>query len=171
MLHGAGGRGSDSLRLLQSIADARGVIVLAPSSVGSTWDVITRGRYGIDVRPIDAALADVFAGYTVDPKRVAVAGFSDGASYALSLGVMNGALFTHVIAFSPGFMAPLRSQGQPHIFISHGVKDDVLPIDRCSRALIPQLKREKYNVSYVEFAGGHHVPNEILNQAFDWLGT
>jgi phospholipase/carboxylesterase len=171
MLHGAGGRGSDSLRLMQSTADERGVIILAPSSVDSTWDVITRRRYGTDVRPIDAALTDVFARYAVDPKRVAVAGFSDGASYALSLGVMNGALFTHVIAFSPGFMAPIRAQGQPQMFISHGVKDEVLPIDRCSRALVAQLKREKYDVNYVEFAGGHHVPDEILNRAFDWFGT
>ncbi len=31
-------------------------------------------------------------------------GFSDGASYALSLGVPNGDLFTHIVAFSPGFM-------------------------------------------------------------------
>jgi predicted esterase len=171
MLHGAGGRASDSLRLMQRAADTRSVLILAPSSVDSTWDVIRRQHYGIDVRPIDAALAELFARYAVDPKRVAIAGFSDGASYALSLGIMNGALFTHVIAFSPGFMAPLRSQGQPQIFISHGVRDDVLPIDRCSRELVPQLESEQYIVNYVEFAGGHHVPNEILSQALDWFGA
>lgn len=32
------------------------------------------------------------------------AGFSDGASYALSLGLPNGNLFSHIVAFSPGFM-------------------------------------------------------------------
>jgi predicted esterase len=34
---------------------------------------------------------------------LAVSGFSDGASYALSIGPANGDLFTHVMAFSPGF--------------------------------------------------------------------
>jgi phospholipase/carboxylesterase len=28
------------------------------------------------------------------------------ASYALSLGIANGNLFSHVLAFSPGFLAP-----------------------------------------------------------------
>lgn len=32
------------------------------------------------------------------------AGFSDGASYALSLGQPNADVFSHIIAFSPGFM-------------------------------------------------------------------
>ena len=38
-------------------------------------------------------------------------GFSDGASYALSLGAANGDLFTHIAAFSPGFMRPPVSVG------------------------------------------------------------
>jgi poly(3-hydroxybutyrate) depolymerase len=48
---------------------------------------------------------------TVDPQRICVSGFSDGASYALSLGLANGDLFTHVAAFSPGFMRPPCTQG------------------------------------------------------------
>ena len=49
--------------------------------------------------------------YAVDPSRVAVGGFSDGASYALSLGLTNGDLFTHVLAFSPGFRRRERRAG------------------------------------------------------------
>ena len=58
--------------------------------------------------------------YAFDPAHIAVGGFSDGASYALSVGITNGDLFTDVIAFSPGFMAPARQQGKPRLFISHG---------------------------------------------------
>lgn len=47
-------------------------------------------------------LAKVFQEYTVDPTHLAIAGFSDGASYSISLGVCNGFLFTHIIGFSPG---------------------------------------------------------------------
>lgn len=113
MLHGAGGNARHSLDLARTHADRHGFILLAPSSAAATWDIIAARRYGPDVRAIDAALARVFADHAVDLARVAVAGFSDGASYALSLGLANGDLFRHVIAFSPGFMGPTRRQGRP----------------------------------------------------------
>ncbi len=65
---------------------------------------LLRGGFGPDVRFIDKALSKVFGSYRIDPSHLAVAGFSDGASYALSLGLPNGDLFSHIIAFSPGFM-------------------------------------------------------------------
>jgi phospholipase/carboxylesterase len=105
----------------------------------------------------------------VDASRLAVGGFSDGASYALSLGVTNGDLFTHVIAFSPGFLAPAGKHGSPALFVSHGTRDRVLPIDVCSRRLVPQARREGYRVEYREFDGGHAVPPEIARGALDWF--
>ncbi|MBV9791559.1 MAG: phospholipase, partial [Chloroflexi bacterium] len=112
MLHGAGGDAAGSLRLLQAFADERGLILVGPASRGQTWDMLLSG-YGPDVTVIDQALAQVFQTYAVDPQRLAIAGFSDGASYALSVGITNGDLFSHVIAFSPGFMAPADQQGLP----------------------------------------------------------
>ena len=168
LLHGAGGAASGGLDLLRRRADATGLILLAPASQGRTWDVIL-GAYGPDADAIDRALAYVFTRYAVDPARVAVGGFSDGASYALSLGVSNGGLFTHVIAFSPGFMAPTRQEASPRVFVSHGTKDRVLSIDRCSRRLVPQLKRAGYDVRYREFDGPHTVPESIAQEALDWF--
>lgn len=68
------------------------------SSIPSTH----RSGFGPDVLYLNKALHHVFNRYSIDPSRLAVAGFSDGASYALSLGVANGDLFSHIIAFSPG---------------------------------------------------------------------
>jgi phospholipase/carboxylesterase len=101
-----------------------------------------------------------FDRYRVVKDRLAVGGFSDGASYALSLGVMNGDLFTHVLAFSPGFFRALEPHGRPRIYISHGTRDRVLPIDPCSRRIVGQLKRAGCEVTYKEFNGGHTVPEE-----------
>lgn len=101
----------------------------------------------------------------MDPAHIAVEGFSDGASYALSVGITNGDLFTHVIAFSPGFMAPAGQQGLPHLFISHGTRDEVLPINACSRKIMPQVERAGYDVLYREFDGSHTVPPEIAREA------
>src|SRR5262245_32939080 len=105
MLHGATGDGRRGLRRLQTLADERGLILLAPDSRLRTWDVLM-GGYGPDVAFIDAALEQTFRRYAIDPAHLAIEGFSDGASYGLSLGVANGDLFTHILAFSPGFMAP-----------------------------------------------------------------
>jgi predicted esterase len=167
MLHGAGGDAQGGLFPLLDLADAAGIILVAPESRGRTWDVIM-GRYGLDVEFVDRALAQAFDRYTVDPAHLAVGGFSDGASYALSLGLTNGDLFSHVLAFSPGFMAPARREGAPRIFVSHGTRDEVLPIDMCSRRLVPALQRAGYQVRYEEFDGPHTVPPAISAEALDW---
>ena len=172
LLHGAGEDARDGLALLRGQADGVGLILLALSSQGPTWDlVVGRGRYGPDIGAIDRALEQAFSLCAIDPARVAVGGYSDGASYALSLGIMNGDLFTHVLAFSPGFVAPTVQEGMPHIFISHGTHDGWLPIDRCSRRIVPQLERAGYQVHYREFEGGHVVPPEIGREAADWFAA
>jgi phospholipase/carboxylesterase len=173
LLHGAGGEAGQAIGWLQSIADETGLILLAPQSEGPTWDVIL-GGYGPDVQRIDDALAEVLRRFAIDPNRVAVGGFSDGASYALSLGVINGALFRRVVAFSPGFVAQTGSGGAdagsyPRFYISHGTGDRVLPIDACSRRLVPKLKTAGFDVVYREFDGGHTVPSHIAREAIGWL--
>jgi len=168
MLHGAGGDAEGGLVPFRQLADAAGLILLAPDSRRQTWDVIF-GQYGPDITFIDQALTQTFSRYAVDPTRLAVEGFSDGASYALSVGITNGDLFSHVIAFSPGFMVPAGQEGSPRLFISHGTHDSVLPIDRCSRKILPQVQRAGYDVLYREFNGPHTVPPTIADDALDWF--
>jgi phospholipase/carboxylesterase len=78
-LHGAGGRARDPLERLSPLAEARGFGVVAMNSAAPTWDAI-RGSYGPDVARIDAALQQVFQRVRVDPARLVIQGFSDGAS-------------------------------------------------------------------------------------------
>jgi phospholipase/carboxylesterase len=165
-LHGAGGIGWQMAGLVAAPAASRRLPVLAPDSRSSTWDVIA-GGYGPDVAFLDEALASVFAMLPV--ASVAVAGFSDGASYALSIGVANGDLFSNVLAWSPGFLAPPAAVGRPRVYVSHGTADRVLPIDRCSRRLVPELQRAGYDVTYEEFDGGHVVPPDVLERSLDRL--
>ena len=171
VLHGAGGQAAHSIELGRAHADRLGAVLLAPASRAASWDIISERGFGSDVQAIDAALERIFSAYPIDPKRVAISGFSDGASYALSLGLTNGDLFSHVLAFAPGFMVPTRQHGRPRIFISHGVADRVLPIDRCSRRIVPQLRRAAYTVYYREFPDGHTVPPEIAQDAFAMLAA
>jgi phospholipase/carboxylesterase len=168
-LHGAGGSGARALRAMQPYSDRHGIIVVAPDSARRTWDLIAAEAVGPDVERIDAALGMAFERYAVDPNRLGVSGFSDGASYALTLGIANGDLFTHLIAYSPGFLRATAQVGQPRIFISHGDVDDVLPVRLCSRRIVPRLERAGYEVQYHEFAGGHDVPGEIAIEAVEWF--
>jgi phospholipase/carboxylesterase len=169
LLHGAGGHARQGLDLLRSLADAAELLLLAPASREHTWDLLVGRRYGPDLALIDRALERTFSRYAVAPERVAVGGFSDGASYALSLGITNGDLFTHVIAFSPGFVAPAGRPGSPRIFVSHGRHDKVLPIDLCSRRIVPRLGRAGYDVQYREFDGGHTISPETALEAVGWF--
>jgi predicted esterase len=163
-LHGAGGRAEYGIDLLRALADECGFLLLAPASQGETWDVI-ESSFGTDVAMLDSALHWVFDRYSVS--RAAIGGFSDGASYALSLGLINGDLFSHVLAFSPGFMVIPATAGKPVIFISHGINDRVLPIGRCSRSLVPRLSKAGYTVIYEEFPGGHAVPEAFRRAAVE----
>lgn len=168
MLHGAGGTGQSGLAPLASLAGAHGVLVLAPDARLQTWAVMM-GTFGPDVAFIEGALRHIFARYAVDPTRLAIAGFSDGASYALSLGLTNGDLFSHVIAFSPGYMAPAQRRGKPQVYVSHGTRDEVLPVSVCGRRVVHELRRWHYEVEYHEFDGPHTVPPDIAREAVAWL--
>lgn len=168
MLHGAGSDAQGGISPFLDLADEAGLVLLAPESRDRTWDVLV-GGYGPDVEFIDQALRQTFDGLAVDAQHLAVGGFSDGASYALSLGFTNGNLFTHVLAFSPGFAEPATRRGEPPVFVSHGTRDEVLPIDRTSRRIVPRLEREGYEVLYREFDGPHTVPEAVASEALGWF--
>ncbi len=166
--HGAGGSAAGSLPGVRPLVEQRSVAVLLPSSAGSTWDLVT-GRPGPDVRALDALLRQVEQRHPVE--RVALGGFSDGASYALSLGLASGDLVEQVLAFSPGFVAPPEQVGRPRIWVSHGTQDAVLPVDVCGRRVVRTLRSAGYEVDYHEFDGGHVVTPPLVQLAADaWLG-
>jgi phospholipase/carboxylesterase len=167
-LHGATMHARGMLRPLLTAADNAEVVLLIPDSRGETWDVLM-GGYGPDVAFIDLALEAAFERCAINAEKIGIGGVSDGASYALSLGVTNGDLFSRIVAFSPGFIAPLDVVGQPRVFVSHGTNDRILPIDGCSRPIVAGLRGAGYDVEYVEFDGGHEMPDPIIQAGFTWF--
>lgn len=149
-------------------ADAGQFIILAPASPEATWGVGPRA-WGGDVNSINRAIAAAFSRCAIDRKRIAIGGFSDGASYALSLGLANGDRIKAVVAFSPGFIVKAVGRGRPGLFISHGREDFILPIDSASRLFVRQLQKNGYRIDYHEFDGGHQIPATICEQAISWL--
>ncbi|WP_196882702.1 alpha/beta hydrolase [Arthrobacter sp. CAN_A214] len=167
-LHGAGGDAAGGSALLTSLADQYNAVILSPASRGSTWDAI-RDSYGPDVGVLERSLEEVFRSVAIDPERIGIAGFSDGASYALGLGLANGGLFRRILAFSPGFIPVGPRSGQPEVFVSHGIDDTILPIRSTSHRIVPALKDDGYDVTYREFEGPHTVPAGIVQEAAQWL--
>ena len=168
LLHGAGGSGSN-WPSFHARAESRGLILLMPDSRSTTWDLI-QGKPGPDIEFLDDALEATFARCNIDRARVAVGGFSDGASYALHVGLAHGDLFSHIVAYSPGFLVyPSPAVGKPRVFDSHGTEDRILPIASSRDRIVPALRNRGYRVTFREFAGGHTIPTEIAEQSLDWL--
>jgi phospholipase/carboxylesterase len=168
LLHGGGGRAED-FRHIFPLAEEYGVVMVALDSRDNTWDGID-SPYGPDVVFLDAALRRTFEGVAVDPRRIALGGPSDGASYALSLGLANGDLFTHLVAVAPGSVAPPAPPvGRPRIFVALGTRDNVYSVARSRNRLVPQLRRDGYDVTYFEFDGPHWVTDEAARHALEWL--
>ena len=167
-LHGATQTAEDMFWYLDSAPDETGVAILAPNARETTWDAITES-FGPDIQFLNTAMERVFQTVSIDPKRVAIGGFSDVASYALSLGLINGDLFGKVAAFSPGFVIDGAQHGKPGVFISHGLRDQILPIDRCGRRIAGELKSRGYQVTFREFDGRHEIPKEVMLEGLRWV--
>jgi len=167
-LHGATQTAEDMFWYLDSAPDETGVAILAPNARDTTWDAIT-DSFGPDVQFLNNALQRVFNMVAIDPARIAIGGFSDGASYAISLGLINGDFFKRVAAFSPGFVIDGALQGKPSFYISHGTRDQMLPIDRCGRRITADLKSRGYEVTFREFEGRHEIPKDVMLEGLRWV--
>ncbi|MEO7353858.1 MAG: alpha/beta hydrolase-fold protein [Gemmatimonadales bacterium] len=169
-LHGAGQAASEMLSILQGQAEQNGFLLLAVDSRDATWDGI-RGSFGPDVSYINRALQFAFDRYNVQVNHIGVAGFSDGASYALTIGLTNGDLFSRVIAFSPGFIPASDSPaaGKPPFFISHGRQDQILSYDNTAGGIVPNLQARGYAVTFAPFDGRHTVTAATAAAAAAWF--
>ena len=168
MFHGAGGSADKVLPFLIDHARQHGFLLLLPQSQFPTWDIVVGGN-GPDLERLDKALSEVASRFSIDPSHLGVAGFSDGGSYALSVGVTNGDVVSHVIAFSAGFMSVLQQNGTPRIFIAHGLEDEQLPIETSAHPHVTKLKAAGYDVTPFEFRGKHRIEPPVVALAIDFF--
>lgn len=180
LLHKSGGSPKEWLAGSESFApyaEKGGFVILAPESPSQSWGTGPK-TWGYDYVAINRALEEAFARCPIDRNRLAIGGFSDGASYALSLGLANGDIFGYIVAFSPGFIVKAHARGRigknnevqiPLVYLAHGTADNVLPIASTSRIFASSLKKNGYNVTFQEFSGSHHLSRQVVEQAMAWL--
>ena len=167
ILHGFRGT-AEAVRVTFPLAEEYGVIVLAPESRDVTWGQSIPG-FDEDVRYIGMAFRWISDVLSVDTTRVAMGGVSDGANYALNMGLSYGDTFNHLMIFSAGLFAPFRRDGKPKVFLAHGRRDEQMPIERTARLFVPQLQADGYDVTYREYDGPHGAPAPVVREGFEWF--
>ena len=137
--HGAGGSPREGLFVFREAWERAGSRPARTRiALGSTWSALHE-HADRDLETVNRALAETWRRCRIDPRRVAVGGFSDGATHALSIGLQNGGIFRSVMALSPGGLLDVAHRGKPRVFIAHGTGDDVLPYSRSRKSIVPGL--------------------------------
>ena len=168
-LHGAGGE-ARNWASYPARAEAHGMIVLAPDSRERTWDVVTQGLFGPDVRFLRRG-----AGLHV--RTLPGGPFADRPGWLLRRGLLRTLpgrgqrRSVHepggVLHRGSSLRAP-HSPEAPPIFISHGRQDPILSFENTSSSLVPSLESAGYGVTFHAFDGGHEVPADVSEAALSW---
>jgi phospholipase/carboxylesterase len=186
LLHGAGRRWDRMIEWLAPEANQRGIVLLAPISRGMTWDIVGRAeeppsdssplanrmalRFSTsgDAERIDAAIAQLTSIVPIDRARTALAGFSDGATFALAMGMSRSYSFSAVIAWSPGIAISTAAPAAGRkVYISHGREDPVLSFTTDCTEIVPLLQSERALVTFQPFHGGHEIPPSVTEAFLD----
>merc|ERR1712070_852916 len=99
-------------------------------------------------------------GFSIDDRRIALLGISDGGSVALTLATHNPAIFQAAISVSAGFCSspPIAGDKAPQLFMLHGSNDSMFALSRIGLPLRDRLKQLRYNVDHRVGQGQGHVP-------------
>ena len=186
LLHGAGHRQAEMVEHFEAEADKRGIVLLAPDSRGITWDKVLDAEAPLsvdspianeqshsfgrtpDAGRVEKAIADLQKLVPIDPGRTVLAGFSDGATFALAMGMSRAYPFAAVIAWSPGIAIRTEDPARGRrVFISHGRQDPILKFDVTESDIVPLEKSEGAAVTFVPFDGGHDAPAWLKDRFLD----
>lgn len=185
LLHGYGSNEMDLYSFAEELPDTMHIISLqAPHNLGGqsfAWYSINfdadQNKFSdldearVSLEKIEAFVEECIASKNINPEKVFVLGFSQGAilSYALSLKTQN---IQHVIALSGYLNEELipknMEAGTTEYFISHGSVDQVIPVEWARKA--PAfLKEHAIEHSYKEYPVGHGVHPQNFYDFKAWI--
>ena len=188
LLHGVGSHESDLMSLAPYldgrflVISARAPLTLGPGAFG--WYRVQFTPDGPTNDPAESArgwqaaadfIGEAVAAYDLDPSRVYLMGFSQGAIMSLSVAltqpevvagavIMSGRLLPEAAAQAA---PPERLAGKPFLVV-HGTYDTVLPI-AMGREIRDTLARLPVALTYREYPMGHQISQESLSDITAWL--
>ena len=180
VLHGAGRQDELLMKAYRDEAERRQALFLVPRSHGMTWDLIEHAVARNAPQPGGVAPSgrpdhDIFRRYPVDAGRLGLLGYSDGASYALSVGLSNPDLFCSVMAWAAGFVAIENEAAapgtkRPAVLIEYGTHDELFPFEQVAVPMREQLEAFGCAVTFRVDEGGRHWPSgKFQGEALDWF--
>jgi predicted esterase len=163
-LHGGYGQGSEYIWTWLRSARSRSLAVLAPKSLGDTWDMSVPS---MDTQSVLQMFKEVSREYSIDPSRIYLTGLSDGGIFTYILGLEQTQLFRGLApvagALHPA-VDPMLRQGRGKdtpMLVVHGVHDFIFPV-AFTRQACDLLKSIGYQVTYEELPEwGHAYPYSI----------
>ncbi|MBL6617815.1 MAG: phospholipase [Reyranella sp.] len=171
-MHGGSGNGGAFLWSWVREARTRGLIVLAPTAIGSTWSLMDPDTDGPS---IDRMVDQVGQQWNIDADRQLLTGMSDGGTFSYVLGVRSGCRFTHLAPVAAAFhpmMLTFADEGRLSdlpIYIVHGVQDWMFP-PHLARQAEQTLGQAGAKVVYREIADlSHTYPRDENAGILDWF--
>lgn len=183
LLHGRGSDEADLMGLVDAL-DPRLTVVSARAPYrlppGFAWYVMGEAGYA-DAEGMQSSIGDLrefidgmLPAYGIDPQRLYLMGFSQGAvmSAALSLvvpeKVRGVVMHSGYVPINSGLdLQPGKIAGKGY-FAAHGKYDDVIPVT-FGRDAHEYLEAAQARVTYREYPIGHSISEESLYDLSDWL--
>lgn len=188
LLHGVGSHERDLFELAPYfderflIVSARAPLTLGHDSYG--WFHVEFTPTGPVINPTEAEssrqqllhfLSELVEAYQVDPQRIYLCGFSQGAIMSFSVALTQPRRVAGIVAMSGRILpevlpllAPPEALANLPVMVVHGLYDNVLPIQH-GRASQQRLSELPVNLTYREYPMGHHVAVESLADIRQWL--
>jgi predicted esterase len=174
VLHGAGRQDELLVKACRGEPDKRDALFLVPRSKAPTWDLIVGGdRPDLDF--LEFAYDLIYRRFPIDPSRQALVGYSDGASYALSIGMSNPQIFSAIMGWAAGFVAlddgAIREDDRkPDVLLEYGTHDPVFSFEQVALPMKASLEGAGYRLEFRVDEGGRHWPSgSFQSEALDWF--
>lgn len=187
LMHGYGSNEEDLMSLASQL-DRRffSASVRAPYSLafgGYAWCKLSETESGLDfdmneakssADRVEKLIGELVEKYALDPARIYVMGFSQGAALSLILALNHPGKIAGAVVMSGKYPDPLIAPENPEqlkdmpIFVAHGLNDDVLPIGE-GHLIRDKLSLFPVALSYHEYLMGHTVSFESFYDIAGWL--
>jgi poly(3-hydroxybutyrate) depolymerase len=175
-LHGSGRDGRPLVELFRDVASKQGFIVVGPDAADRRgWQVPADGPAFLYF-----LIEAVKAKHAVDGRRMYLFGHSAGASFALTMGLMECEYFAGVAAHAVALQREGREQlltapRKLPIAMFHGTKDNVIPIG-IAREGRDALLMAGFQINFHELAGYEHNTlyargDTVVGPAWEFLKT
>jgi phospholipase/carboxylesterase len=184
-IHGRGSHAGDLIELAPYFgADWLTITPQAPQALGfgyHWYEVLRVGDpepqgFARSIDLLQQFIAGLPSAYPIDPQRIFLMGFSQGAVMSFALGLTEPQRYAGIVAMS-GYIAPQTQQeantarlANLPILITHGTHDTVIPIS-FGRAAQAWLDETPAHVEYHEYPMGHQVSEASLSDVVRWLHT